>query len=245
MMRACGQTDKGIVRRDNQDYFQIEQTEDGKLILCVVCDGMGGARAGNVASRMAAETFVEELSTRKSTFQNKTMIQPALCDAVIKANRVVFDGAKAHGDYKGMGTTLVGGIIRRNKAHIINVGDSRAYRISKQKITRLTRDHSLVEDMIFRGDITPEEARNHPNKNLITRAVGIDNKVLWDLYDIDLKAGDRLLLCADGLVDIISDEELLEEVNRYEDVEKCCEMLIHLALARGGPDNVTALMVNL
>ena len=243
-MRGCGQTDKGIVRRDNQDYFHIDQLEDGKLILCVVCDGMGGARAGNVASRMAAETFVEELSEKKAGFTNKALIHEAMREAVEKANRVVYEGSKGHGDYKGMGTTLVGGVLRGNKAHIINVGDSRAYHVSKGKIHRITRDHSLVEDMIFRGDITPEEARSHPNKNLITRAVGIDNKVNWDIYTLDLKAGDRLLFCSDGLVDIVSDEEILEEIKRYHsDLEKCCEMLIHLALARGGPDNVTVLLV--
>ena len=243
-MRGCGQTDKGIVRKDNQDYFHVSQFDDGKLILCVVCDGMGGARAGNVASRMAAETFVEELSNSRSMFLNKEQAPKALGDAVVKANQVVYEGARAHGEYKGMGTTLVGAAIRRNKAYIINVGDSRAYHISKGKIQRITRDHSLVEDMIIRGDITQEEARNHPNRNLITRAVGIEAKVKWDLYIQDLKAGDKLLFCSDGLTDIVSEEAFLAEILRYQEIEKCCEMLIHLALAKGGPDNVTAVLVS-
>ena len=244
-MRGCGQTDKGIVRRDNQDYFHIDQLDDNKLILCVVCDGMGGARAGNVAARMAAETFVEELSNSRSMFLNKDQAPKALSDAIEKANRVVFEGAQAHGEYKGMGTTLVGAAIRRNKAYVINVGDSRAYHISKGKIKRVTRDHSLVEDMLTRGDITPEEAKTHPNRNLITRAVGIEAKVRWDLYTLELKGGDRLLLCSDGLTDIVEEEEFLAEIMRYRDIEKCCEMLIHLALAKGGPDNVTAVLVSL
>ena len=242
-MHGCGQTDKGIVRKDNQDYFHISQLEDGKLVLCVVCDGMGGARAGNVASRMAAETFVEELTNSRSMFFQKDQAPKALSDAVEKANQVVYEGARTHGEYKGMGTTLVGGAIRRNKAYIINVGDSRAYHISKGKIQRITRDHSLVEDMIIRGDITPEEARAHPNRNLITRAVGIEAKVKWDLYTMDIKAGDRLLFCSDGLTDIVEEEAFLAELMRYRDIEKGCEMLIHLALAKGGPDNITVVLV--
>ena len=100
-----------------------------------------------------------------------------------------------------------------------------------------------MEDMIIRGDITPEEAKTHPNRNLITRAVGIEAKVKWDLYTVDLRGGDKLLFCSDGLTDIVSEEEFLAEINRYRDIEKCCEMLIHLALAKGGPDNVTAVLV--
>ncbi|MCL2827861.1 MAG: Stp1/IreP family PP2C-type Ser/Thr phosphatase [Oscillospiraceae bacterium] len=244
-MISCGQTDKGIVRKDNQDYFQIEQLHGNKLILSVVCDGMGGASAGNVASRLAAETFIQTLSDQPSALLDDELVGDALTDAMMAANRVVYEGAKAHRDYKGMGTTLVGAVTREEKSHIINVGDSRAYHISGDIIVQVTRDHSLVEDMVARGDITREEALTHPNRNLITRALGTDEKVGRDLFTVELKPGDRLLLCSDGLTNLVSDEEILQEISRYDDPDKCCEMLIHLGLARGGSDNITALIVDI
>jgi len=246
-MIAFGRTDKGIVRKDNQDYFQLETLTDGKLLVAVVCDGMGGANAGNVASKLAAETFVEALSGQPSALLDDELVDDALRDAISAANRVVYEMAKSEVDYKGMGTTLVGAVIRRKKvksvAHIINVGDSRAYHISAERMEQITKDHSLVEDMIARGDITREEAVHHPSRNLITRVVGTQPELTCDLFTVNLEAGDCLLLCTDGLTNLVSDAELFEEIRHFTDLEKCAEMLITLALSRGGPDNITALMV--
>jgi len=242
-MKAFGRTDKGIVRRDNQDHFQIETLPDGKTVICVVCDGMGGAKAGNVASTMAAETFIGALTDQPMTLRDKTLVKEVIADAAMAANRVVHEMAKASEDYKGMGTTLVGAVLRGGRATIVNVGDSRAYLISGGKMRQITRDHSLVEDMVSRGDITRDEAQHHPNRNLITRVIGTEPRVKRDMFEVELKKGDRLLFCSDGLTNLVSDEDILQEIKTYEDLEKCCEMLITLALAKGGSDNVTALMI--
>jgi len=247
-MIGAGRTDKGIVRKDNQDYFQVAELTAGKLLTAVVCDGMGGAKAGNVASTLAVETFIEALSGEPGALLDDEFVEDALTDALMAANRVVHEMAKTHTDYKGMGTTMVGAVICQKegqlRAHIINVGDSRAYLISDGQMLQITRDHSLVEDMILRGDITRDEALHHPSRNLITRALGTEPYVKRDLFKVDLKAEDRLLLCTDGLTNLVSDTELLEEIGHYSDLDKCCEMLITMALAKGGPDNVTVLMIS-
>jgi len=242
-MKAFGRTDKGIVRRDNQDHFQIASLPDGDIIICVVCDGMGGAKAGNIASTLASETFINTLIGQPMTLQDKTLTNDVMLDAAMAANRVVYEMAKSNSDYKGMGTTLVGAVVRAGQASVINVGDSRAYLISGNKMRQITRDHSLVEDMIVRGDITREEAQRHPNRNLITRVIGTEPKVARDVFEVELKPGDRLLFCSDGLTNLASDADILQELKSHEDIEKCCEMLITRALAKGGTDNVTALMI--
>jgi len=242
-MKAYGQTDKGIVRRDNQDHFLIEELSDGKLILCVVCDGMGGAKAGNIASSLAAETFIQTLVGQPMSLLDEGLVGEALQDAIMAANRVVHEMAKESENHKGMGTTLVGAVIREGLAHIINVGDSRAYHISGDELKQVTRDHSLVEDMIARGDITRDESLSHPSRHLITRVVGTEPRIAKDLFITKLKPGDRLLFCSDGLTNLVTEADILQETESYEDLDKCCEMLITLALAKGGPDNVTTVMV--
>jgi len=247
-MIAFGRTDKGIVRKDNQDYFQLEELEADKLFISVVCDGMGGAQAGNVASKLATETFMKSLCNQPGALADDELVKDALTDAMMAANRVVHEVSKTQADYMGMGTTLVGAVLHKKdgdwKATIINVGDSRAYHISTDCMAQVTKDHSLVEDMICRGEITREQSLHHPSRNLITRVVGTEPEVTRDLFSLALKPGDRLLFCSDGLTNLVSDEELFEAVKHYTDLENCCEMLITLALAKGGLDNVTVLMIS-
>ena len=141
-----------------------------------------------------------------------------------------------------MGTTMVAVLIVENTAYLLNIGDSRAYHINEEGITRLTRDHSVVEDMVARGDITPEEARTHPRKNLITRALGAEERIRADLYEKELTGGDYLLLCSDGLSNILSDQELLYEVIHGGEPADCCQRLLNITISRGAPDNVTAVL---
>ena len=141
-----------------------------------------------------------------------------------------------------MGTTMVAVLVVEDTAYLLNIGDSRAYHIDRDGITRLTRDHSVVEDMVARGDITPEQARTHPRKNLITRALGAEERIRADLYERQLKSGDHLLLCSDGLSNIVTDQELLYEVIHGGEIEECCQRLLDIALSRGAPDNVTAVL---
>lgn len=237
-MNLWGITDIGAVRNDNQDSFQI-QWLDGQTALAVVCDGMGGARAGNVASRMAVDEFVKAVQSGG----DEADWEQVLLSAVQQANGAVHAMSLAEEAYRGMGTTLVAALITPARIYVINIGDSRGYQITGGELAQVTRDHSLVEDLVDRGEITPEQARVHPRKNLITRALGVDRTVKADLFQLPNEGG-YLILCSDGLSNMVTDEELRREVIA-EDKESCCRRLLALALDRGAPDNVTVVIAQL
>ena len=205
MMEVWSMTDVGLVRKENQDAFAVCQHEESGHTLCVVCDGMGGAAGGRLASRIAVDTFMLEMQKVLRQDMTPEQLREASSYAVTLANRAIRDAAEASVDCRGMGTTLVSAVSYDGGAVISNVGDSRAYRITADGIARITKDHSLVERMVDRGDITAEEARHHPNRNLITRALGPDMSALSDEYICPLGPGEFLLLCSDGLVDTVTD----------------------------------------
>ncbi|WP_294548871.1 Stp1/IreP family PP2C-type Ser/Thr phosphatase [uncultured Pseudoflavonifractor sp.] len=238
MIKAWGITDRGAVRHQNQDAYYLDVP--GNLALAVVCDGMGGAKAGNVASTLAVDTFVEALRSGSIDAQEP---DDALARAAEQANRAVFDRAVSDPACQGMGTTMVAVLLTDRSAHILNIGDSRCYLVTETGISRVTRDHSVVEDLVQKGRITPEEARLHPRKNLITRALGAEERVRADLYHLDLAVGDCLLLCSDGLSNIVTDQELLYEIIHGGEKEDCCRRLLDIAMSRGAPDNVTAVLI--
>ncbi|MDR1692320.1 MAG: Stp1/IreP family PP2C-type Ser/Thr phosphatase [Oscillospiraceae bacterium] len=244
-MIAWAITDKGLARRENQDSFHLEVSHAVTQAVCVVCDGMGGAKSGNVASQMAAGVFMDEMRVLAKPGMSQKGIRGALAGAVAAANRSVFIKAQSGAAYYGMGTTLVGAAVSKNAALVVNVGDSRAYLIDSDGIEQVTRDHSLVEDLILRGEITREEAKAHPSKNLITRALGTEEAVIPDLFSVDLKDGDFLLLCTDGLTNVVDDQEILFEVLHGGDPNSCCERLKNLANDRGGPDNITIVLIHI
>lgn len=241
MIHVWGITDKGAVRTQNQDCFYLKEIESD-LVTVMVCDGMGGHRAGNVASMLAvnvASAYLESLTPEElAEVPNEHLVRCANL-----SNEAVYQKAEQDPDCAGMGTTLVSAIVIGEKAYILNVGDSRAYHIGEEGIVKISRDHSVVEDMVYRGDITPEEARLHPQKNLITRALGGDIKVEPDLYEKELKAGEFLLLCTDGLTNILTDQEILYEVLHGGAPEGCCQRMMDLALVRGASDNVTVVLI--
>ena len=239
MIHAWGITDKGVVRTQNQDGYYLDVPSE-HLAVGVVCDGMGGAKAGNIASLIAVETFVDTL--QRSQGEPDTPPPAVLSLAAEEANAAVYRRANTDPDCFGMGTTMVAALLVERTAYLLNIGDSRAYHINGDGITRLTRDHSVVEDMVARGDITPEEARTHPRKNLITRALGAEERIRADLYERELAPGDFLLLCSDGLSNIVSDQELLYEVIHGGDPADCCQRLLNITISRGAPDNVTAVL---
>lgn len=238
-MNAWAITDKGIVRKQNQDTFFVCCDEEKKIALLVVCDGMGGAAAGNVASQLAIDTFTECVKSRLAGMQNQLNFAEIFEDALVKANAAVFESSMQNLEYRGMGTTLVAAIITEREAVVANVGDSRAYLITGYGITQVTRDHSIVEDMVARGDITREQARTHPSKNLITRALGTSSEVYPDIFFVDMQEGDYLFLCSDGLSNQVSDQEILYEIKRGERTPGACEKLLEIAMVRGAPDNIT------
>lgn len=241
-MQCWAVTDPGCVRSQNQDTFQI--VELGRdAILCVVCDGMGGAKSGNVASSLATEVFVEEIRRTWTDDMQQAEIDQMLQGAVKLANFTVYDQGKQFEEFSGMGTTLVAALVKEQEVTIVNVGDSRAYGINANGIHKITVDHSLVELMVQRGELTPEAARTYPGKNYITRAIGTEAIVECDLFHADMEQGNCLLMCSDGLTNVIDEQEILFEVIHGQKKENCCQQLLDIAKNRGAPDNVTCVLV--
>lgn len=241
-MQYWGLTDPGCVRAQNQDAYQIEKL-DKNTLLCVVCDGMGGAKSGNVASSLAVDVFVQEVKRAYREDMDSDMADQMLQSAVKLTNFTVYDQARQFEEFDGMGTTLVAALIQGNIATVVNVGDSRAYTIGAGGIRQLTVDHSVVQMMVDRGELTPERAKNYPGKNLITRAIGTESVVNCDVFHKKLNKGDWLLLCTDGLSNQLDDQEILFEVVHGRDKQKCCQRLLDIAKGRGAPDNVTTVLV--
>ena len=231
-MKACGITDVGLQRHENQDTFAVERgAADGQLI-AVVCDGMGGENCGQIASSLAVRAFLDELHAVLRADMTTEQLREAVSFCVSKANAAVNRHAQEH-------TAVTNG----SGAVICNVGDSRAYRVGTGRLERITRDHSVVEGLIESGSITAEQARTHPNRNLITRALGPEEHIECDVYDVTLGADERLLLCSDGLVVTATDEEMYEAVGRGDTPEESLEHLLELSKQRGAPDNVTAVLL--
>ena len=207
---------------------------------------MGGAKAGGLASNLGTKTFMDYLD---SHLFNSPLKRPSysniISTACAEANGIVYQYSCFDSDFNGMGTTLVGALIKKDQAYIVNVGDSRAYLLSprRMKITQITRDHSLVEDLVEYGAITKEQAKTHPQRNVITRAVGSEEEVDADYYEFKLQSSDILLLCSDGLTNTISDPEILECAVANSDPELLCRTLMEKALDRGASDNVTIVAV--
>ena len=241
-MQCWGLTDPGCVRQQNQDVYQIEKL-DGSTVLCLVCDGMGGAKSGNVASSLAADVFVQEVRRNWKHGLSEERVDQILQSAAKLANFTVFDQAQQFEEFNGMGTTLVAALVHGKRATIIHVGDSRAYAITREGIRQLTRDHSVVQMMLERGELTPEQARSYPGKNLITRAIGTEGVIQSDLTHLTLERGDSLLLCSDGLSNTMDEQEILFEVVHGVNKQYCCQRLLDIAKNRGAPDNVTSVFI--
>lgn len=239
-MIISAKTDVGAFRDNNQDAFLTGTFVNGDA-WAVVCDGMGGVSGGQIASKLC----VEKASTViKKGYRNRMSVKSAknlLESAVSAANAVVFEEALKDNELKGMGTTIVAVVIIGSIAVIAYVGDSRAY-IINDNVTQVTKDHSLVQLMIDTGRITPEEAKTHPDKNIITRAVGIENFVDIDIEIVDISAEDKLLLCTDGLSGAVENNDILSIVKEYNEVS--AEKLIEKAIENGSRDNITAVIVD-
>ena len=241
-MQYWGLTDPGCVRSQNQDAYQMVQLDRG-TVLCVVCDGMGGAKSGNVASSLAVDVFVEEIRRTWTSNMDDEKIDRMLEAAVKLTNFTVFDQAQQFEEFNGMGTTLVAALIRNRSATVVNVGDSRAYSVTRDGIRQLTVDHSLVQMLVQRGELTPEQAKTYPGKNFITRAIGTESVVECDLFRLDVERGDAIFLCTDGVTNIVDEQEILFEVVHGVNKQYCCQHLLDIAKSRGAPDNVTGVLV--
>ncbi len=242
-MKVCGMSDVGCLRKDNQDSYAVRQWEGGTALL-VVCDGMGGARAGSVASSVAVESFTAGMETALAGGipEGPERALEAACRA---ANEKVYRLSQENWEYEGMGTTLVAALVLPDGVWVANIGDSRGYVLEDDAIRQVTVDHSLVQMLVDRGEITPAEARVHPQKNLITRALGLESQVECDLVRLQPGPDSRLLLCSDGLTNVLDDGTLLDLSRRETDIEGLCRAMIGLTLERGAPDNVTAALAQM
>ena len=243
-MQCWGLTDPGCVRKQNQDTYQIQKL-DRNTVVCVVCDGMGGAKSGNVASSLAADVFIQEVQRSWHGNMDREKTDQVLRSAVKLANFTVFDQARQFAEFEGMGTTMVAVLVHGRRVTVVNVGDSRAYSVDADGIQQITRDHSVVQMMVDRGELTADEARNYPGRNLITRAVGTEPTVESDIFAIWVERGEALLLSSDGLHDTVEDQEILFEVVHGVNNDNCCQRLLDIAKNRGAPDNVTSVLIQI
>ena len=237
-MKAFAATDVGKVGEVNQDCVFSSIGPVGCLPnLFIVADGMGGHKAGDIASRLTVDSVVDKLSKVNS----KDYIS-VITDTIIKVNKEVIDKAAESQDYAGMGTTLVVATVFDNILKVANVGDSRLYVVGED-IIQITRDHSLVEEMVINGQLDRADARVDKRKNIITRAIGGESKVEAEMFSVELKPEDKILMCSDGLSNMVDDAEILEIINREPDIEKAARMLIDAANENGGKDNISVVIV--
>ena len=232
-MKIFSITDVGKVRKMNQDYVFATDEPQGTLPnLLVVADGMGGHKAGDFASKFTVETLKEEIK-----HSLKEGPKEVLLDAVQVVNKKLIETAEKDIKLDGMGTTLVAATVIDHTLHFINVGDSRLYLIN-QEVKQLSRDHSLVEEMLRLGGISEEEAKHHPDKNIITRAIGVKEDVEADYYEYALKKGDVILMCTDGLCNMVNEDEIFTIIKSARDIVEAGQLLINRANEKGGKDNI-------
>ena len=240
-MKIVAKTDKGKIRESNQDAYAVGELP-GEVAWAVVCDGMGGAAGGNIASALAVKVISDKITSCYNEKMRESSIKNLLDSAITAANIEVYDMADSHPELNGMGTTVVCTIVRQDTAYIAHAGDSRAYIAGKDEVNQITTDHSMVQDLVDRGKITAEEAEHHPNKNIITRAVGVDKRIDIDFDQFDLNENDTLILCTDGLSNCVSTNELLEDIKDGQ-YYAFADRLVKRANNNGGGDNITVVAI--
>ena len=240
-MKMASKTDKGLQRNSNQDSYAVGELP-GEAVWAVVCDGMGGANGGSVASTTAVKSISEQISSAYRPGMGSNSIRNLLQSAVSAANLTVFDMSKSIKKLAGMGTTVVTCMLVDSVAHIVHAGDSRAYLLSKGRLTQITRDHSIVQSMIESGHLTEAQARVHPRKNVITSALGVDDTLQMDYDEVTLTEGDAIFICTDGLTNYLETDEILSIVNGTGFYE-CPDALVKRANENGGGDNITVVLV--
>lgn len=240
-MKIVAKTDKGLVRSSNQDAYAVGELP-GEVAWAVVCDGMGGEAGGNIASALAVKVISEKITSAYNEKMRDASIKNLLDSAICAANIEVYDMAYSRPDLQGMGTTVVAVIVREKTAFIAHAGDSRAYIVSGETIQQITTDHSLVQNMVDRGEITAEQAQNHPKKNLITRAVGVEKRIDIDFSEIDLNDNETLILCTDGLSNFVTNKEMIDDIKDGQ-YYAFADRLVKRANKNGGGDNITVVAI--
>lgn len=241
MLRIFGKTDIGLVRHSNQDAFQ-KGSYSKDIAWAVVCDGMGGANGGNVASQMAVDQITHQLTSACREHISSQSVKNILVPSVLNANTAIYEYAQKQPELSGMGTTVVLAMIADQTLHIAHVGDSRAYLLSKEGIQQITKDHSMVQEMLDRGEITEKQAKVHPRKNIITRALGVRDQVDVDYYELPFPKEDILLLCTDGLSNYL-EPDTIHSMAMELDLEQLIEQLVERSKEMGGRDNITVVAI--
>jgi protein phosphatase len=241
-LKIVAKTDKGLVRESNQDAYAVGELP-GEVAWAVVCDGMGGAAGGNIASALAVKVISDKITSCYNQKMRDSSIFNLLDSAITAANIEVYDMADSQRDLKGMGTTVVCAIVRQDTVYIAHAGDSRAYIAGEDEIKQITTDHSMVQDLLNKGKITAEEAEHHPNKNIITRAVGVDKRIKIDSDQFDLEDNQTLILCTDGLSNYVSTDELLDDIKDGQ-YYAFADRLVKRANNNGGGDNITVVAIS-
>ncbi|EFM12956.1 protein serine/threonine phosphatase [Paenibacillus curdlanolyticus YK9] len=241
-MNTANRTDIGRVRQENEDSHWVGELQGG-IVAAVVADGMGGHLAGEVASKLTVDALSASLGAVAPGMSNEDC-EALLRSAIKSANEIVFDTASGNERYSNMGTTVVVAVIEGERAVIGHVGDSRIYRLDADGLIQLTDDHTLVNELLKSGQITAEEAAHHPRRNVIMRAVGTDPEVEADVSITSLSSSDLLMLCSDGLTDMVSHEQMLATLQSETlDLDGKADRLIQLALQAGGDDNITVILL--
>ena len=240
-MKIVAKTDKGLVRSSNQDAYAVGELP-GEVAWAVVCDGMGGEAGGNIASALAVKVISEKITSAYNEKMRDASIKNLLDSAICAANIEVYDMAYSRPDLQGMGTTVVAVIVRDKTAFIAHAGDSRAYIVSGETIQQITTDHSLVQNLVDRGEITAEQAQHHPKKNLITRAVGAEKRIDIDFSEIDLNDNETLILCTDGLSNFVTNKEMIDDIKDGQ-YYAFADRLVKRANKNGGGDNITVVAI--
>ncbi|WP_160690306.1 Stp1/IreP family PP2C-type Ser/Thr phosphatase [Clostridium sp. C2-6-12] len=229
-------SDVGLKRTLNEDFASYLEKEEFKIY--VVADGMGGHNAGEVASQMAAERIVSYVDEKFSSSNSRDLIE----EAIKKVNTDIFNFSNTNEKLSGMGTTVTVCFITKEFIHIANVGDSCCFAIRNNEIKKITKDHSLVQELVDSGSISEQEAENHPKKNIITRALGTSSSVVVDVFELDNNEYELYILCSDGLTNELTKEEILQIITEEKDYIKSADRLVALAKANGGRDNITVLL---
>ena len=241
-MKIVAKTDIGLQRESNQDSYAAGELP-GSVAWAVVCDGMGGVAGGNYASSTAVKVISERITSSYRAGMSASSIRNMLTSAIAAANISVYDMSKADPELTGMGTTVVVAIVVDNNVFIAHAGDSRAYILSNGSLNQLTKDHSIVQEMIDHGTLTPDEAKVHPRKNIITRALGVDYELRIDFDIADIGENDVLILCTDGLTNFVEPQEIYELTDDGKFYEYA-ERLVDRANSNGGGDNITVVTVS-
>lgn len=241
-MRFGVKTDKGRVRELNEDNYNMIAGYSGVPVSFIVADGMGGHNSGEIASKVAVDYVSNCILELTGMFSEKEDLSGIIRDIVEKANTAVYSLAKEQESTHGMGTTLILAMAFNKKLYIGHVGDSRAYIYRGENLIRITTDHSYIEELIQAGTLSIEEAENHPNKNIITRALGGAETIEVDTLVCNIKENDVFILCTDGLTNMVSEKEIKDIIESVDDPELACIRLVDLANEKGGEDNITVIM---